>query len=572
MQIGKIIDTQKAINIDLKKLLSTRLLIQANSGGGKSWLIRKLLEQSHGKVQQIVIDLEGEFSTLREKYDYLLVGREGEIPANIKTAALLSKKILELNVSTIIDLSELKHHERIIYVKRFIDSLMEAPKKLWHPCLVVVDEAHQFCPQSTKSESASSVIDLMTRGRKRGFCGAIATQRISKLHKDACAEANNRLIGRTGLDVDRKRASEELGFTSKQDERSLRHLDAGQFYAFGPAISQDIIKIKVGTVKTSHPEPGIISEPSPTPKNIQKILKSVIDLPKEAEEELRSNEDMKRKIMELKRQIRILDHQKTTPQIDEKAINAATEKGYKEGAKIAKLGIMDLTKKLNAKLAILDKVRTIIGDKEDIKYDHKLLIARSGHDKKVLPLFKHTPTALNEGRQVVIPDPKVPEAFNQSINKDKTLRKGAMKILGWLAASYPKSLSKQRIATLSGFSVKGGTFNTYISELKRKGWIEGSNNLIATNLGLENVTEQPELPTGEELLDLWSTKFRAGAAKLLRIIYSHYPQSITKQDLGLESDFEPSGGTFNTYISELRRNGLIIIEEDGIKISDEFFN
>src|SRR5689334_16314253 len=32
--------------------LDTRLLIQANSGGGKSWLIRRLLEQSHGKVQQ----------------------------------------------------------------------------------------------------------------------------------------------------------------------------------------------------------------------------------------------------------------------------------------------------------------------------------------------------------------------------------------------------------------------------------------------------------------------------------------------------------------------------------------
>ncbi|KKL77829.1 hypothetical protein LCGC14_2030910, partial [marine sediment metagenome] len=124
MIIGKNTETKKDVNIDLIKLISTRLLIQANSGGGKSWLIRRLLEQTYGKVQQIVIDLEGEFSTLREEYDYLLVGKDGEIPANIQTAELLARKLLKLNVSTIIDLSELQKHERILFVKRFLDSLV----------------------------------------------------------------------------------------------------------------------------------------------------------------------------------------------------------------------------------------------------------------------------------------------------------------------------------------------------------------------------------------------------------------------------------------------------------------
>jgi hypothetical protein len=39
---------------DLQSLLKTRMLIQANSGGGKSWAIRRILEQSQGKIQQIV--------------------------------------------------------------------------------------------------------------------------------------------------------------------------------------------------------------------------------------------------------------------------------------------------------------------------------------------------------------------------------------------------------------------------------------------------------------------------------------------------------------------------------------
>src|ERR1700686_1347554 len=94
----------QSVSIDLPTLLDTRLLVQANSGGGKSWLLRRLLEQAHGKGQQIGIDLEGEFATLREKYDYVLAGKEGDTPADPKSAALLARKLLELNVSAIIDL------------------------------------------------------------------------------------------------------------------------------------------------------------------------------------------------------------------------------------------------------------------------------------------------------------------------------------------------------------------------------------------------------------------------------------------------------------------------------------
>src|SRR6266853_5301117 len=89
----------QSVSIDLPTLLDTRLLVQANSGGGKSWLLRRLLEQSHGKVQQIVIDLEGEFATLREKFDYILAGKNGDTPADPRSASLLGRRLLELNVS-----------------------------------------------------------------------------------------------------------------------------------------------------------------------------------------------------------------------------------------------------------------------------------------------------------------------------------------------------------------------------------------------------------------------------------------------------------------------------------------
>jgi DNA helicase HerA-like ATPase len=120
---------------------------------------------------------------------------------------------------------------------------------------VVVDEAHVFCPQVGEAESAGAVIDLATRGRKRGFCAVLATQRLSKLHKDAAAECNNKLIGRTGLDVDVKRAADELGL-GKDRWRELRDLDAGEFFAFGPAISREVVKVKIGPSRRGTRRPG----------------------------------------------------------------------------------------------------------------------------------------------------------------------------------------------------------------------------------------------------------------------------------------------------------------------------
>src|SRR4051812_43074003 len=54
--------------LDLEELLATRLLVQGNSGSGKSHLLRRLLEQSAPWVQQTIIDPEGDFVALAERF------------------------------------------------------------------------------------------------------------------------------------------------------------------------------------------------------------------------------------------------------------------------------------------------------------------------------------------------------------------------------------------------------------------------------------------------------------------------------------------------------------------------
>src|SRR5246127_5561849 len=62
--------------LDLEELLATRLLVQGNSGSGKSHLLRRLLEQSAPWVQQTIIDPEGDFVTLAERFGHLVIDAE----------------------------------------------------------------------------------------------------------------------------------------------------------------------------------------------------------------------------------------------------------------------------------------------------------------------------------------------------------------------------------------------------------------------------------------------------------------------------------------------------------------
>jgi uncharacterized protein len=274
--------------------------------GGKSWLLRLIAERAG--IQTIVLDHEGEFASLREAVDMLLVGASGELPADPRHAALLARRLLEYKVSAVIDLYELKLAERRQFVKLFLDSLIHLPRELWRPTLVILDEAHIYCPErgSGDSESTEAVISLMSQGRKRGYAGIIATQGLSKLHKDAAAEANNVIIGRTWLAADQARAGDALGL-SKADRLKLRDLEQGEFHAFGPAFRRPgVVHFRSDRVRTTHPRSGerhLLTAPAPS-KAIRGVLEKFADLPHAAEAEIRGLDEARRRIAELERQIR----------------------------------------------------------------------------------------------------------------------------------------------------------------------------------------------------------------------------------------------------------------------------
>jgi len=239
----------KGCKVDLNELMKTRMLIQANSGGGKSWTIRKLAEQlQESGTKFLVLDPEGEFVNLCRSKTTLYV--EGQDISDTTQSAI---DFLKGDQSMVVDLFEMGFEFRKHFVRDFFNTMINAKRELWQDVVVILDEAHMFAPQRGKEKTGcrEAVASIATRGRKRGYCLIAATQRLSKFNKDVAAELLNKLIGRTNLDIDVNRAADELEI-NKKEAWALRDLEPGEFYAFGPAISDVPIPVTIGATETQH--------------------------------------------------------------------------------------------------------------------------------------------------------------------------------------------------------------------------------------------------------------------------------------------------------------------------------
>ena len=559
------------VSFNLSTLVDTRLLIQSNSGGGKSWAIRRLLEQSHGQVQQIVLDLEGEFSTLREKFDYILAGRGGDTAAEPKSAPLLARRLLELGVSAICDLYELKAHERVRFVRLFLESLIAAPKFLWHPVLVIVDEAHHFCPEKGQAESASAVIDLVTRGRKRGLCGILATQRLSKLHKDACAELLNKMVGRASLDIDQKRAADELGLTTRGERIALRNLRPGEFHCFGPGLRvgntyQDgVIFATVGDVKTRHPKVGdrrIQAPPEPTPK-IKRLLAKLADLPAEAEEKAKTEADLRRDITQLRRELTIQKRSR-----GERVVDTEQVEKWRQRTSVAERAASESQKRIT--LAQKQLVRLNTGTKSLSEIVEQVIKALENHDDTTA--IKRVGTI----RQAPLRQPFVPK-LRPLANSNGDISRPQQAILDALAAYNSLGLDqvhRNAVAARAGASPRSSAYTNNVSRMSVMGLVTypQKGHIALTDDGSQRARFPDSPVTQSELQDGWLRIVSRPQAALLRVLLDIYPESISREELAQRANVSNTSSAFTNNVSRLSTlNALIYPGKGYVKASALLF-
>lgn len=568
----------RGVAVDLDRLVSSRLLIQANSGGGKSTLLRYILEQTHGRIQHIVLDPEGEFASLRQVNPYLLAGGDGDVPADPKTAKLLCRRLLELRASAVIDLYDLQLADRRRFVRLFLDELMHLPRSLWRPLLVVLDEAHAFCPErgSGEAESTSAVITLATQGRKRGYALLAATQRLSKLHKDCAAELLNVLIGRTGLDVDAKRAGDMLGF-DKDARTSLRALDPGTWYAFGPAIAPSPVLVRTGPTRTKQPRPGEIAPPvPPAPDQVRAVLGQLRELQREAAEEERTIEELRAKNARLERELRAARKAPATPPAE--VIDAAT-----------KAATVQLRAELGEARAAAERLSGRIHRGRGVA-EQLLEVLRNGDapptPASAVPVQKHERGIESPAKFRPSP-PVATKMLRDSEEVGATVRRRSAPVVDAAGLSTPQrrvlealaqyrafgqaEVDRAAAAAVAGYK-QGGHFNNTVSALRTVGLLhyptDGS--LALTEAGEKAVTVEP-IEFLEQLHERWLSLCNRPQRKVLSTLLGQWPKGISRDELAASVGMSP-GGHFNNTVSSLRTLGAAVYPDRGsVRASDLLF-
>ncbi len=581
--------------LDPLELSNSRAIIQASSGGGKSFLLRLIVEKVAERMPVIVIDPEGEFHTVREVCSMVLVGPSGDLRADVASAAKVGRGLREQSCSAIVDLSELPTKEHDLYVEQFIAAIMHAPRKYWSPTLICIDEAHRYCPESGRdTRAAGEIIDLMSRGRKRRLGGVLLTQRISKLRKDAIAEAGNQFFGRTSLDIDLKRSADMLGVSARSDEaQALRSFKSGEWYAHGPALSgSGVHHFRASLPKTSPPDP---KSRTVAPVKNAKVIAAIAET---VEQALKENlapvtlEEAENVIKHLRREMASLNKQKHSG-LSPADLERARARGKSEFASELKSHMLSAATILGAQISnaqrILDgmkldssppfvaamaEIDLSIGSTESslgefIKNTPQTFDSPGDRLRESLASFTNNTRSMGASvmQRVKEIEPEIEllsrgrEMPSENIKLAK-IGGGAngrvLRALAWWYAVGVTHPTNSQLAFIADLSPKASTIRGARSALKKIGLIEydaGFSTLTAK--GLEAAPEIKTATTPEE----WQRRIRnrLGGVSLRAfdalLNWNRNPMSV--DDLCQQCGVSPTASTIRGALSRLRTLGLI---------------
>jgi len=274
------------VKLDLQELITGRTFLSSISRYGKSWTARRIVEQVFGRTGVIILDPEGEYSTLRDKYPLLIIGKD--VPLVPEAAEYLADQILEHELSAIVDLSDpqLEILSGQEFVSRFIDRFIALETRMRKPYLWILEECDEFAPEkgTFKSASLQSVIKLTKKGGKRGLGVLVLTQRPAFVSKYVISQCSNKLVGRMEWPDDIAVIKRYLRISDKVSDRFSK-VEKGEFYVSGDFIAKEGF-VKVGSVETKHlgATPEVVP---PAPRELKETLAKLSEaLPKIVQEKL----------------------------------------------------------------------------------------------------------------------------------------------------------------------------------------------------------------------------------------------------------------------------------------------
>jgi DNA helicase HerA-like ATPase len=141
-----------------------------------------------------------------------------------------------------------------IIVAKLLSNLFEARKAgLVPPGMVVVEEAHNFCPEKgfMKTTSSDVLRAIASEGRKFGLGLMIISQRPAKVDKNVLSQCNTQIIMRVTNPNDIRAITKSLEGISSELEEEIKRLPPGIALFVNPDIPRAVM-VQVRVRKSKH--------------------------------------------------------------------------------------------------------------------------------------------------------------------------------------------------------------------------------------------------------------------------------------------------------------------------------
>lgn len=565
------------------QILRGHTAVLGMTGSGKTSTAKLLVEQVSKDARVCILDpVKSDWWGITSSRDGkraglpfdILGGPHGHVPLHAGAGQAIGELVAKGGVRhSIIDMADFEPGG----VSRFFNDFAAAVWKHTRGLLYLVwEEAHEFAPKERSGIGAENMSiyyakKFATGARTKGVRLVVCTQRVQSLHNAVLGSCQTVIAHRFIAPADQEPVMGWLKGALKDKAAiaeiasTLSDLKDGEAYQVH---GKDVQRRQFPRIHTFD------NSATPTSDDDVHIVQAKVDTTQlraligtaVAEAEANDPAVLKRRIAELERFT--LNAQKSIP-ADAVALDRAREQGYAKGRNEGWAAARDEMVTHCAK--VLDVVSALAESASAAKAEVRRIVGSwTGKEKPPAEttLRDVARAAHFNGLSVKVelkPKPSI------ASGPSEVGTGGKRRILTALA-QYPEGMDQRKLSILVDIAPKGGTWRTYMAELRGKGWVDGGKgHMRITDAGLHALGNYEPLPTGEALVEYWRQRLGAsGKRAIFEAVVDAYPNEISTDAVSRATGIAREGGTWRTYMAELR--GLGIIEGRGdLKASADLF-
>jgi uncharacterized protein len=605
--------------------------VLAKSNGGKTYLTLKFEEQMcDAGMFFVTLDPVGKHWALRAGADgsatggkpdvWVLGGMHGDVDLEPHSGALIADTVIEHPGRYVLDVSTFEtdaDQDRFAldFARRLFRRKAKDPG---FPLLLLLEEAESFIPQQPKPNQApmlGAFSRIARQGRNHGIGLWMVAQRSAALNKGVLSQADVLIAKEMSHPRDRAPVDDWVETNGTREQRdelmdSLASLSVEQAWVWSPSWLRCFKRTRVLPRTTFDSSASVVhgnqvKAVKLAPLDVDALGKHIAETAERAKAD--DPRELRKRIKDLQRERdALMAVGGTQPPFTEEQFALALDR---IGGAIAE--VSELRESLGAAVERYVQEAEACGEKA---LDAHRYLAEAGRiveswgarpsDRALAweRMHRVSPVSARPVQAAAVPrggataahagsrpdraagnaTPRRREAATASVPAAQThdrngevpqLKKGAREILAEMARVHPLRLTRSQIGLATGKKITGGTFTTYWGTLKREGLIEEDGRdagVTATGLALAGVDGGPPMST-DEIREMWRSKLKLGARNMLDVVVDAYPNAVAREELADRLAMAVRGGTFTTYLGTLKRNGLVLVEPEGVQAHPDLF-